>query len=116
MAAPRTLIQSVAGSLVEATYTSLTETETGAIAQRAAQELEPLLPRHDVLLVGCGLGEHPETQAFIEDLLLGRLPLPPNVVLDADALNILAEIPSWWTPLAWTSGPDAASGRDGPAG
>lgn len=99
LAAPRTLVNTVAGSLAEATFLPLSETSTGAIAQGAVQELEEQLQRYDVLLMGCGLGQHPETQAFVADLLLGGLPVPSRVLLDADALNALAGIPSWWGRL-----------------
>ena len=99
LAAPRSLVNMVAGALVEATYAPLPETASGAIAQRAVHELEPLLSRYDVLLLGCGLGQHPETQAFITGLLSLETPLPDRLVLDADWLNVLAQVPSWWTRL-----------------
>ena len=99
LAAPRTVVNAVAGSLAETTYLPLSETSTGAIARGAVQELEEQLQRYDVLLMGCGLGQHPETQAFVADLLLGGPPLPSRVLLDADALNALAGGPSWWGRL-----------------
>lgn len=42
--------------------------------------------------VGCGIGLHEETQVFLKNLLQNvQVPL----VLDADALNILAQNPAW---------------------
>ncbi|MBI2886506.1 MAG: NAD(P)H-hydrate dehydratase [Chloroflexi bacterium] len=96
LAAPRSLIAMVAGALAEATYAPLPETATGAISRRATQELLPLLSRYDVVLLGCGLGQHPETQAFVHDLLLSDTPLPPHLVLDADGLNTLSGTATWW--------------------
>lgn len=42
--------------------------------------------------VGCGIGLHPDTQTMLKILIQNT---PKNLVLDADALNILAENPTW---------------------
>jgi NAD(P)H-hydrate epimerase len=42
--------------------------------------------------VGCGIGTQPETQTMLK-LLIQQT--PKNLVFDADALNILAENPTW---------------------
>ena len=89
----------MAGALAEATYLPLPATDTGDIARTAAAEVATALPQYDALLVGCGLGLHPETRAFVEALLLDDLPLPERVVIDADALNTLAALPHWWQRL-----------------
>ncbi len=99
LAAPQPLIRTVAGALAEATYLPLPATDTGDIARTAAAEVAAALPQYDALLVGCGLGLHPETRAFVEALLLDDLPLPERVVIDADALNTLAALPHWWQRL-----------------
>ncbi len=57
------------------------------------------LPDCDVLLAGCGLGQHDGTNALLEQLLLSSTSLSVPVVLDADALNTLAVIPDWWSRL-----------------
>jgi yjeF C-terminal region, hydroxyethylthiazole kinase-related/yjeF N-terminal region len=44
--------------------------------------------------IGPGIGKAPETAAALEYLL--RRPHLPPLVLDADALNLLAENPDWW--------------------
>ena len=51
---------------------------------------DELLDRKTVLAVGPGLGQHPSTEAFLLELL-AKTQVP--VVLDADALNILAKHP-----------------------
>lgn len=77
----------VEARLTEVMTVALAETEAGTLARAA---LDPVLERAsdaDAVLVGCGLGKHPETQAFVR-ALLPRLAGP--VVVDADGLNALA--------------------------
>src|SRR5262249_50544626 len=65
----------------------LAETASGAIARSALSEIQSLLPGRDALAVGPGLGTDEDAAAVVRSLLGGcRLP----VVLDADALNIVA--------------------------
>jgi len=52
----------------------------------SGQELEPWLERPDVLVVGPGLGRSPWSEQMLQQALNSGLPL----VLDADALNLLA--------------------------
>lgn len=61
------------------------------MAQRVddAADLQPLLARATVLAVGPGLGRSPWSRALFDACLAGGKPL----VLDADALNLLAEHP-----------------------
>jgi hydroxyethylthiazole kinase-like uncharacterized protein yjeF len=51
------------------------------------------LPRLDVLAIGCGMGRSPAARKLVSDSLRLELPL----VLDADALNILANSPDLQT-------------------
>lgn len=53
----------------------------------SGQQLEPLLERPDVIVVGPGLGRSPWSEQLLQKALNSGLPL----VMDADALNILAE-------------------------
>lgn len=53
----------------------------------SGQELEPLLARPTLLVVGPGLGRSPWSEQMLQQAAKSGLPL----VLDADALNILAE-------------------------
>lgn len=61
--------------------------EIMAIGVVSGQELEPLLARPSVLVVGPGLGRSPWSEQMLQQAVKSGLPL----VLDADALNILAE-------------------------
>ncbi len=96
LAAPQSVVQSVAGMVPEVTYLPLPETLGGVLAPNALDELEDEFPRYDATLIGCGLGQAPETRRLVESLLLGEIVISPKVVVDADALNILAGIPAWW--------------------
>ena len=55
---------------------------------------------YDAYLVGCGVGQHPLTAAFLRAVLLNQdgARLAP-LVLDADALNNLASVDGWWRQL-----------------
>jgi hydroxyethylthiazole kinase-like uncharacterized protein yjeF len=83
----------VASRLAEVTYLALPETQRGIISVKAADILRREGSKYNVLLAGCGLGQNPTTAEFLSSLLLKK-GLPP-LVLDADALNILAGIPDW---------------------
>jgi hydroxyethylthiazole kinase-like uncharacterized protein yjeF len=61
--------------------------ELMVIGVPSGQELEPYLARPTVLVVGPGLGRTPWSEQLLQQALQSNLPL----VLDADALNILAE-------------------------
>ncbi len=95
-ATTRDLVRTVASRLREPTYLSLPDTD-GAINEAAAEMIVEHSRGYDALLLGCGLGRHPSTKAFVAKLLEAK-DLPPLVV-DADALNILSEIRDWWQKL-----------------
>lgn len=61
--------------------------EVMATGVASGQELEPLLSRPTVLVVGPGLGRTPWSEQMLQKALAAGLPM----VLDADALNILSE-------------------------
>jgi len=88
----------LAAKLTETTYLPLPEAEQGVISREAAELINQNLNSYDVLLLGCGLGQSESVSEFITSLLFQKN-LPP-LVLDADALNTLAQIPDWWHKLA----------------
>jgi NAD(P)H-hydrate epimerase len=107
LALPAAIHAAVAARLAEATYLLL-PCELGVIAAQAAEVVAKRLGEYDALLVGPGLGYERETVAFVEALLSGSerrrigfaaaaqnksapSALPPLIV-DADGLNILAEM------------------------
>ena len=97
----RSLQPILATKLTEVTYAPLPEVQAGIIASEATSVLRQWLPGYGVLLMGCGLGQNAQVVEFIKSTLFG-LPQTsaPALVLDADALNTLAQIPSWWRKLS----------------
>jgi NAD(P)H-hydrate epimerase len=87
----------LAAKLTEVTYLPLPESLPGIIAAEAADIVQRECRQYHVLLLGCGLGQHPATVAFISSLF-GKKGLPP-LVIDADALNIMSKLPEWWRQL-----------------
>jgi hydroxyethylthiazole kinase-like uncharacterized protein yjeF len=98
LATPKSLQSILAAKLTEATYAPLPESEPGVVAEDAIEGLRPFLANADVLLVGCGLGQSEAALAFMKSLMRETSRLP-SLVLDADALNLLAKIPQWWQKL-----------------
>ncbi len=98
VATPRSLQPILASKLTEATYAPLPESEPGVVAEDAIEALRPFLANADVLLLGCGLGQSDAVLAFVKSFLRGTVRLP-SLVLDADALNLLAKLPQWWQKL-----------------
>lgn len=92
LATPASLIPGLVASAPEVTYLPLPEeSEAGMIAMESLQHVTKTLPAYDALVVGCGLGTAPATQAFVRNLLSHRsLAKLRGVTIDADALNALA--------------------------
>lgn len=87
-AVPACLQDTAAGLVPEALTAGLPdEAGRGRLAATAAGAVMELLATREVLLIGPGLGTHPETAAAVLEILQ-RWPGP--AVIDADALNILA--------------------------
>jgi hydroxyethylthiazole kinase-like uncharacterized protein yjeF len=118
VAAPELVVPVIAAQLMEATYLVLPD-ESGIVMQDAAGLILQGLEGYSALLVGPGLGQDAATWQCIKDLLAGQLysrstrragftgnnggewqtvKLPP-LVLDADALNLLAKVDEWWNLL-----------------
>jgi len=98
LATPKTLQPMLTANLVETTYFPLLESEPGIISSDAADMIKQQISGYNALLVGCGIGLHDSVKAFIESLLLASdIEIP--VIVDADGLNILAQIPNWWQKL-----------------
>ncbi len=89
----------LASKLTEVTYLPLPETRPGIISHRAARLIQRELDYYNVLLLGCGLGQSQSVINFIKAMLFKARPGSPSLVLDADALNTLAQTPNWWQQL-----------------
>jgi NAD(P)H-hydrate epimerase len=97
LAPPRTIYPIVASRFVEATYLPLPD-QDGAIATEAVLLLQRKIAEVDAVLIGPGLGQQQAAVSFLFELLASTPAWPP-LVLDADALNILAQQPEWWKLL-----------------
>jgi len=84
-------------TLPEVMIRSASETDGGAIAEKASDEIADLLEKADAVAIGCGLSQSESTRHFVEWIVKGR---QRPIVIDADALNMLA--------------PFANDGSDGP--
>lgn len=103
LAATPSLQALVASKLTEPTYLLLPSDHDGYPTAEGASAVRDASLHYDVLLAGCGLGQHDGTNALLEQILLSDTPLSIPVVLDADALNTLAGIPAWSSRLQSTT-------------
>ena len=87
----------LASKLTEVTYLPLPEAEPGLVSLPAADTMSQQFSKYNVLLIGCGMGQSHPVMKFISSLFLK--PSLPALVIDADALNTLAQIPNWWQEL-----------------
>lgn len=122
VAAPQVIMPILASLLPEATWLLLPH-DLGVLNEAAVKVLRPELDGYSALLLGPGFGREETTGEFLRELLspteerrpartigFSRIvdqedeaeekstPLPP-VVIDADGLNLLAEIEDWPTLL-----------------
>lgn len=108
LAIPQTIHSIVASKIDEATFVPLPD-RLGDWRPRGANELLAALwdAAYDALLVGCGSGRAESTREFLKRLLenLPKLEQDPYLILDADGLNLLADIPEWWTSFQFNSPP-----------
>jgi hydroxyethylthiazole kinase-like uncharacterized protein yjeF len=97
LAAAQSLQPILAAKLTETTYAPLPEAEPGYISSKASKIIHERLADYDVLLIGCGLSQHPAVVDFTRNVLLKMPPsLKSKIVIDADALNALSQTPGWW--------------------
>jgi NAD(P)H-hydrate epimerase len=87
VAAPASAQPIIAAAVPEAMTVPLPESGLGTISRAAIPVLDRLLGECDVLALGPGIGTDPETSEVVRTLV-GACRKP--MVLDADALNILA--------------------------
>ncbi|MFC1847373.1 NAD(P)H-hydrate dehydratase [Chloroflexota bacterium] len=90
----------LASKLTEVTYLPLPETNRGIISQQAVSLILQELSGYNVLLMGCGLGQSQSAMRLIKAILSHTEMEMPPLVLDADALNTLAQTSQWWHQLA----------------
>ncbi len=89
VACPESIRAEVAAGVPEATTLGLPETVNGTISESAVEVLKLWLDWPDVLAVGSGIGRDEETAEFLKSLF--SLYRAMRMVLDADALNLIAD-------------------------
>ena len=119
-AIPERIYEAAVANNMESIFTIL-EDEDGVIAENAAAFLKPKLTDSECFLIGPGIGREETTQRFIKRLLFGmngnnksagvgfvpgavkvkakESEKSPALVIDADALRLLAEIDRWYEKL-----------------
>lgn len=90
VATPESCLPMIARSMDELMTEPLAETPGGTISGKGLARILDLLKGKDALLLGPGISTHPETAKFVL-ALLPRVRIP--MVIDADALNIVASKP-----------------------
>ncbi len=96
LATPKGIQPIIASQLIEIIHYPLAETEYGIIAKDSVGKVLAEISNYDVLLVGCGIGQHESVAEFTKNLVAGIKSGKIKIVLDADALNILAKEENWW--------------------
>ncbi len=97
VATPKCVQEMVAAHCIETTFIPL-ETAEGGIGAFAIAAVLEKLPAYSAVLVGPGLGQTPAVSQFLQQLLQ-NFPPEKSLVLDADGLNLLAELSDWWELL-----------------
>lgn len=87
---PASLAPSVESRLLEVMTAPLAESRPGTLGEAALTAVEHLYPGKACLAIGPGLGTAEATGRLVRAVVRG---CPVPVVIDADALNILAETP-----------------------
>jgi len=120
MAVPQAIYPILSAQLPEATWLLLPH-EMGVISAGAVDVLLQEMGEVDAMLIGPGLGREDTTGEFVRNLLAGQRQnkrgnigftsratqtresvqhdLPSKLVIDADGLNLLADIDGWWETL-----------------
>lgn len=88
LAAPRFVVQSIAGIAPECVYTPLPADELGCINEQAIPQLLEYAENADAVLIGCGLGKTAGTAKLVEKFVKN---CKCTLIIDADGINVLAE-------------------------
>ncbi len=92
LASTDAVIKSVAAQTPNVTFVQLKESETKSISSSSFEEVKPVLNGYTVLVMGPGLSETQSSTNFINNMLIYLQASTMPIVLDADALNIIASL------------------------
>ena len=90
LAAPRGIMDVLESKLLEVVKVPLEQTNGETISSEAVQTLAPLIKTSETVVIGPGISTNPQTAKFV-DAILPRTEAP--LVIDADAINIIAQKP-----------------------
>ncbi|MCH2527137.1 MAG: NAD(P)H-hydrate dehydratase [Dehalococcoidia bacterium] len=99
IATPQSIYPIVANNVIEAIHLPLSEDEYGNISAQSAPHIINNIDKYDVLAIGPGLNQSPNTREFLFSLLESLTDIDIPLIIDADGLNNLSLIPEWWTLL-----------------
>lgn len=99
LAAPYAVYRIAASQLPEATHMPLADTVGDGLMAGAARDVREALQRVDAGVIGPGLGASEPVRRLLRDVLTVEPYPAASLVLDADALNCLADTYQWWQRL-----------------
>ncbi len=82
-------IERIPDAALSLIVTKIKDNGRGYFCLESLKELKPLIDKSDVLVLGPGIGTERDTFLFVREILKSQKPL----IIDADALNIIAESP-----------------------
>jgi NAD(P)H-hydrate epimerase len=82
-------VSSVPSDYLSLIIRKIKDNGSGYFCRESLTELMPVIEQSDALVIGPGIGRHRDTIGFLGDIL--KLDKP--MVIDADALNLIAEVP-----------------------
>ncbi|MGN0634394.1 MAG: NAD(P)H-hydrate dehydratase [Oscillospiraceae bacterium] len=88
LAAPKSVITSIAIHTPECIYTALPSDENGCISEAAIPRLLELAKTHDAVVLGCGIGQTEDTAKIVEALIKN---VEKPMLIDADGINQVAK-------------------------
>lgn len=91
LASIENVINNLAGNCPWVTFYPLRDNNKKCIASDAFNDLKDVILNYTVISVGSGLSASASISAFVDDLVRYLNKLDKKVVIDADAINVLAE-------------------------
>lgn len=95
IAVPRDIQPIVASQVTEAIFQPLPQRD-GQIDIESSEALKDAVGRAKAVVMGPGMGLSDNTITFVRKMLLLLATAGVRAVVDADALNALAQLPEWW--------------------
>lgn len=92
LASVEVVLRAVASLAPDIILKPLPETKEKTISPKALEILSPVLKNYDVISIGCGLSINKGTEKFFKKLIYELKETDIPLVIDADGLNILANI------------------------